>query len=277
MADRSELEVVADALEAEFQRIQRRRQIAIWRDAAQAAITALDAHRIAEAEGVVERLAAHRVTLKSGGYDGADLMQAWCCMIDAATLILAQKAEIERHQTLVREMTDEGAWADGYRAGELKWAQACEAMTAEIERIEALARPDGFRWGLGAKLGKKRGSSWRGTVCGFYSTPHTPEGYCIASEFEPGSVQVWPAAALEELMPSDWPAARRVEHLREALAGMVALYDSDEGCRTLPQVVAAREALHDLEAAHSDPEAGEVDRRLTALDAQRAIGEIGDD
>ena len=54
------------------------------------------------------------------------------------------------------------------------------------------------RWQLGDKVKKKRGSSWRGTVCGFYSTPHTPEGYCVDSAFEPGSVQVWPEAALED-------------------------------------------------------------------------------
>lgn len=54
------------------------------------------------------------------------------------------------------------------------------------------------RWQLGDKVRKKRGSSWRGTVCGFYSTPHTPIGYCVDSAFEPGSVQVWPEAALED-------------------------------------------------------------------------------
>lgn len=58
--------------------------------------------------------------------------------------------------------------------------------------------PNGFRWPIGAKVRKKRGSQWRGTVCGFYSTPHTPEGYCVDSAFETGSVQVWPAAALED-------------------------------------------------------------------------------
>lgn len=57
---------------------------------------------------------------------------------------------------------------------------------------------DDARWKLGDKVRKKRGSSWRGTVCGFYSTPHTPIGYCVDSAFEPGSVQVWPEAALED-------------------------------------------------------------------------------
>lgn len=54
------------------------------------------------------------------------------------------------------------------------------------------------RWPLGAKVRKNRGSSWRGTVCGYYSTPHTPVGYYVDSAFEPGSVQVWPEVALED-------------------------------------------------------------------------------
>ena len=58
--------------------------------------------------------------------------------------------------------------------------------------------PDGFRWGMGATVRKKRGSAWHGHVCGFYSTANTPEGYCVESAFEPGSVQVWPVTALED-------------------------------------------------------------------------------
>ena len=60
------------------------------------------------------------------------------------------------------------------------------------------AEPVATRWQLGDYVRKKRGSSWRGVVCGFYSTPHTPVGYCVDSTFEPGSVQVWPEAALED-------------------------------------------------------------------------------
>lgn len=44
---------------------------------------------------LVERLRDLRVTLKSGEYDGADLMQAWCAMMDAADALLALKAEVE--------------------------------------------------------------------------------------------------------------------------------------------------------------------------------------
>jgi hypothetical protein len=47
------------------------------------------------------------------------------------------------------------------------------------------------------RVRKIKGSQWRGTVCGEYSTALTPEGYAVESEREPGAVQIYPAAALE--------------------------------------------------------------------------------
>lgn len=52
-------------------------------------------------------------------------------------------------------------------------------------------------YALGTRMRKKSGSSWQGKVVGYYSTELTPEGYCIESEREPGSVQIYPVAALE--------------------------------------------------------------------------------
>jgi hypothetical protein len=57
---------------------------------------------------------------------------------------------------------------------------------------------DQHRHPLGTRLRKRKGSSWTGRVVGFYSTSLTPIGYCIESENEPGSVQIYPAQALEE-------------------------------------------------------------------------------
>lgn len=51
----------------------------------------------------------------------------------------------------------------------------------------------------GDRLRKKSGSSWQGRVVGFYSTLLTPVGYCIESEREPGSVQIYPESALERV------------------------------------------------------------------------------
>lgn len=51
---------------------------------------------------------------------------------------------------------------------------------------------------FGDRVRKVRGSSWQGHVCGFYvNPPFTERGYCVRSEREEGSVQVYPEAALE--------------------------------------------------------------------------------
>lgn len=49
----------------------------------------------------------------------------------------------------------------------------------------------------GDRVRKIKGSEWEGTVVGEYSTKLTPEGYCIESDAHAGSVQIYPAAALE--------------------------------------------------------------------------------
>ena len=51
-------------------------------------------------------------------------------------------------------------------------------------------------WPIGTRVSKISGSQWHGCVCGFYSTKLTPEGYCVESERESGSVQNYPRAAL---------------------------------------------------------------------------------
>ncbi|MEP6791393.1 MAG: DfrB family trimethoprim-resistant dihydrofolate reductase [Ramlibacter sp.] len=50
----------------------------------------------------------------------------------------------------------------------------------------------------GDTVRKTRGSNWHGRVVGWYSTALTPEGYAVESEREPGSVQIYPASALEK-------------------------------------------------------------------------------
>ena len=54
---------------------------------------------------------------------------------------------------------------------------------------------------------KRSGSAWEGIVVGEYSTSLTPEGYAVESLYHPGSVQVYPAAALELVASSKTPNA----------------------------------------------------------------------
>jgi dihydrofolate reductase (trimethoprim resistance protein) len=53
------------------------------------------------------------------------------------------------------------------------------------------------RFPLGTRMWKRSGSSWHGKVVGYYSTELTREGLAIESEYEVGSVQIYPVAALE--------------------------------------------------------------------------------
>jgi hypothetical protein len=47
-------------------------------------------------------------------------------------------------------------------------------------------KPEGWRWGIGERVRKTKGSSWQGYVVGFYTTTLTPRGYAVESEREPG-------------------------------------------------------------------------------------------
>lgn len=50
---------------------------------------------------------------------------------------------------------------------------------------------------MGDLVQKTKGSEWVGKVVGTYSTLLTPEGYCVESLHHIGSVQIYPASALE--------------------------------------------------------------------------------
>jgi dihydrofolate reductase (trimethoprim resistance protein) len=61
------------------------------------------------------------------------------------------------------------------------------------------ALPSGATFGLGDRVRKKSGAAWQGQVVGWYSTKLTPEGYAVESDAHPGSVQIYPVAALERV------------------------------------------------------------------------------
>ncbi|WP_422908963.1 hypothetical protein [Pseudomonas songnenensis] len=60
----------------------------------------------------------------------------------------------------------------------------------------AQTAPQG-KFRMGEPVRKISGSQWKGKVVGTYSTELTPEGYCVESSAEKGSVQIYPAKALE--------------------------------------------------------------------------------
>lgn len=52
---------------------------------------------------------------------------------------------------------------------------------------------------MGERVRKKSGAAWQGHIVGWYSTKLTHEGYAVESEAHPGSVQIYPVAALERV------------------------------------------------------------------------------
>jgi dihydrofolate reductase (trimethoprim resistance protein) len=57
------------------------------------------------------------------------------------------------------------------------------------------------KFNIGDLVQKIKGSYWSGHIVGTYSTEQTPEGYAVESDKHPGSVQIYPAAALELITP----------------------------------------------------------------------------
>jgi len=85
----------------------------------------------------------------------------------------------------------------------LRTREAFRAALVEAYRANQLAviGPDAMerKFAIGDRVTKTKGSKWTGRVVGFYSTDLTPEGYAVESENEPGSVQIYPAAAIAAL------------------------------------------------------------------------------
>ena len=62
---------------------------------------------------------------------------------------------------------------------------------------EQLDWPNDAAFQLGDLVQKKGRASWRGRVVGWYRTDLTALGFAVESDFEPGSVQIYPQTALE--------------------------------------------------------------------------------
>jgi len=75
-------------------------------------------------------------------------------------------------------------------------AEAAVMYTLERIARPAQTAPQG-KFRMGDLVKKSTGSEWQGRICGTYSTSLTPEGYAVESEAHAGSVQIYPAKALE--------------------------------------------------------------------------------
>lgn len=70
-----------------------------------------------------------------------------------------------------------------------------DAEDQRLRDLLAICAPRGA-FKRGDLVRKRSGSAWEGRVVGEYSTTLTPEGYAVESIAHPGSVQIYPAAAL---------------------------------------------------------------------------------
>jgi hypothetical protein len=121
-------------------------------------------------------------------------------------------------------MKGEGGWREGIFNHPLGLVRVFESMTPQHQATSMyfhhLGRSHHRRWAkvwgektlarlarefvehvvghsIGASVRKPKGSNWHGTVVGYYATKLTPKGVAVESDYEEGSVQIYPAHALE--------------------------------------------------------------------------------
>ncbi len=129
------------------------------------------------------------------------------CELEAEAVLFNNKIidlEIERDKA--KRQAFEAENRANLIAANLKFERELHAKTeaelAEAKKDAALSFVSLPHWGhtkfkLGDQVRKIKGSQWHGMVVGTYSTSLTPEGYAVESSTEQGSVQIYPASALE--------------------------------------------------------------------------------
>lgn len=177
-------------------------------------------------------------------------------MMDGATLletIGAETAEVRRHNS-------------DLQASNNRYLERARKAEATVSEINNPIWPAGAKFKLGDYIRKKSGSSWRGRVCGFYSTKLTPVGYAVENFFEPNSVQNYPETAFEPWNdanstcaceePPEPAAPRRFRHRKRGstyeLIGEAALSCTRPICEGATIVVYRRESDGALVATASD-------------------------
>ena len=90
-----------------------------------------------------------------------------------------------------------GPFAGDYRDGQVQGAWNVWQARAALSANHSEQFGQAAKFTIGDRVRKTKGSQWHGTVVGTYSTALTPEGYAVESSTEIGSVQIYPAAALE--------------------------------------------------------------------------------
>jgi hypothetical protein len=144
--------------------------------------------------------------------DGA--AQATSCAINEAIRALAGEGK-EPVAMLYLQLTDAMGYDSGKDGIEFSPEEWAAALRKDAQAWRAARPADGVavpaeKFKLGDTVRKTKGSQWSGIVVGTYSTALTPEGYAVESSTEKGSVQIYPAGALElAATPSTHEAERQ--------------------------------------------------------------------
>lgn len=138
------------------------------------------------------RAVSHQLPGEEAGRQGQGPLEASRAAIPRAPAQPEQSKPANKLRALA-EIWDQNA----DEADEFGNAQAAEALRlAAFELRATLSAPQG-KFRMGDLVKKSTGSEWVGRVVGWYSTTMTPEGYAVESEAHAGSVQIYPAKALE--------------------------------------------------------------------------------
>lgn len=114
--------------------------------------------------------------------------------IEAETKIEQLRAQLAESRAYADELA--AGLPEGMLPADIRNLREANAIMAD--ELEKLNRPmPHTKFKLGDRVRKVKGSEWSGLVVGTYSTQLTPEGYAVESDVHAGSVQIYPAAALE--------------------------------------------------------------------------------
>ena len=114
--------------------------------------------------------------------------------IEAETKIEQLRAQLAESRAYADELA--AGLPEGMLPADIRNLREANAIMAD--ELEKLNRPmPHTKFKLGDRVRKVKGSEWSGLVVGTYSTQLTPEGYAVESDAHAGSVQIYPAAALE--------------------------------------------------------------------------------
>ena len=110
-----------------------------------------------------------------------------------------QALEALRKLIVSENAHDDNSIGESYLLFEARKAE--QDLQAWVDDAPMLIGFDKFKQHEGVRKKGSKGQ-WHGKICGWYSTSITPEGYAVESSKEAGSVQIYPASALELYNPS---------------------------------------------------------------------------